>query len=67
VQRRIDVALALIGRPQVMLLDEPGAGLSAAETLICSALKQLVRDRNIAAVVVEHDIDAVFSTSTPSR
>jgi branched-chain amino acid transport system ATP-binding protein len=63
VQRRIDVALALIGRPQVMLLDEPGAGLSAAETLdLFRHLKQLVRDRNIAAVVVEHDIDAVFST-----
>jgi branched-chain amino acid transport system ATP-binding protein len=63
VQRRIDVALALIGPPQLLLLDEPGAGLSAAETLdLFRHLKQLVRDRNIAAVVVEHDIDAVFST-----
>jgi branched-chain amino acid transport system ATP-binding protein len=63
VQRRIDVALALIGRPQLLLLDEPGAGLSAAETLaLFRHLKLLVRDRNIAAVVVEHDIDAVFST-----
>lgn len=63
VQRRVDVALALIGRPQILLLDEPGAGLSAAETLVLfKHLQRLVRERSIAAVVVEHDIDAVFST-----
>jgi branched-chain amino acid transport system ATP-binding protein len=63
VQRRVDVALALLGRPQILLLDEPGAGLSAAETLgLFHHLKQLVRERNITAVVVEHDVDAVFST-----
>lgn len=63
VQRRVDVALALLGKPQILLLDEPGAGLSAAETLgLFRHLKQLVRERNIAAVVVEHDVDAVFST-----
>ncbi|MDW3502826.1 ATP-binding cassette domain-containing protein, partial [Escherichia coli] len=33
VQRRVDVALALIGRPRLLLMDEPGAGLSAVETL----------------------------------
>ena len=33
VQRRVDVALALIGRPRMLLMDEPGAGLSADETL----------------------------------
>ena len=62
VQRRVDVALALIGRPQMLLLDEPGAGLSAEETLnLFLHLRALVRDRGIAAVVVEHDVDAVFA------
>jgi branched-chain amino acid transport system ATP-binding protein len=62
VQRRVDVALALIGRPQIMLLDEPGAGLSAEETLnLFQHLRDLVRDRGMAAVVVEHDVDAVFA------
>ena len=62
VQRRVDVALALIGRPQIMLLDEPGAGLSAEETLnLFLHLRDLVRDRGMAAVVVEHDVDAVFA------
>jgi branched-chain amino acid transport system ATP-binding protein len=62
VQRRVDVALALIGRPQLLLMDEPGAGLSAEETLaLFQHLRDLVRDRGIAAVVVEHDVDAVFA------
>jgi branched-chain amino acid transport system ATP-binding protein len=62
VQRRVDVALALIGRPHLLLLDEPGAGLSAAETLhLFEHLRDLVRERKIAAVVVEHDVDAVFA------
>src|SRR5277367_2714795 len=59
VQRRIDVALALIGRPQILLLDEPGAGLSGEETMnLFLHLRALVRERGIAAVVVEHDVDA---------
>ena len=62
VQRRVDVALALIGRPQMLLMDEPGAGLSAEETLhLFEHLRALVRERGIAAVVVEHDVDAVFA------
>jgi len=62
VQRRVDVALALIGRPQLLLMDEPGAGLSARETLgLFQHLRALVRERGITAVVVEHDVDAVFA------
>jgi branched-chain amino acid transport system ATP-binding protein len=58
----VDVALALIGRPHLLLMDEPGAGLSAAETLgLFEHLRDLVRERKIAAVVVEHDVDAVFA------
>ncbi|MCC8935794.1 ATP-binding cassette domain-containing protein [Bradyrhizobium sp. Arg68] len=62
VQRRVDVALALIGRPRLLLMDEPGAGLSATETLrLFQHVRDLVRERRIAAVVVEHDVDAVFA------
>ena len=46
VQRRVDVALALIGRPHLLLMDEPGAGLSAVETLrLFQHLRDLVRER----------------------
>jgi ABC-type branched-subunit amino acid transport system ATPase component len=59
VQRRVDVALALIGRPHLLLMDEPGAGLSAAETLgLFEHLRDLVRERKIG-LVVEHDVDAI--------
>ncbi len=62
VQRRVDVALALLGRPRLLLLDEPGAGLSAEETMrLFAHLRDLVAERGIAAIVVEHDVDAVFA------
>ena len=60
-QRRVDIALTLVGRPSLMLLDEPAAGLSTAETsILFEHLAAVVRDRNVTALVVEHDVDAVF-------
>src|SRR5258708_1059909 len=65
-QLRADVALALIGRPHLLLMDEPGAGLSAAETLrLFEHLRDLVRERKIAAVVGEHDVAAGFRRCGP--
>ena len=62
VQRRVDVALALIGRPRLLLMDEPGAGLSATETLrLFEHVRDLVREHRISAIVVEHDVDAIFA------
>ena len=62
VQRRVDVALALLGRPNILLMDEPGAGLSAVETLrLFEHLRELVSEQKIVAVVVEHDVEAVFA------
>ena len=60
-QRRVDIALAMIGKPGLMLLDEPAAGLSAAETVaLFEHLVKLVQQRGVTALVVEHDVDAVF-------
>ena len=60
-QRRVDIALAMVGRPKLMLLDEPAAGLSTSETVsLFEHLVQLVRHRGVTALVVEHDVDAVF-------
>jgi len=61
-RRRLDLALALIGRPTVLLLDEPAAGLSMRESV---ALAELLRDLasrwRVTVLLVEHDMDVVFS------
>ncbi len=58
-QRLLDMGLALATRPRVLLLDEPLAGLAAAERERVGALiKALSAD--IPVLLVEHDIDRVF-------
>ncbi len=59
VQRQLEVALALAGRPKVILLDEPMAGLSPAETGEMTALLRKL-DRSITLLIIEHDMDVVL-------
>jgi len=63
-QRRLDLAIALVGRPRVLLLDEPMAGLSVKESLdLAQHLKALVTRRDVSVLLVEHDMDVVFGIS----
>jgi branched-chain amino acid transport system ATP-binding protein len=63
-QRRLDLALALAGRPTVLLLDEPMAGLSVKESLdLAQHLKALASRRDVSVLLVEHDMDVVFGIS----
>ncbi len=63
-QRRLDLALALVGRPKVLLLDEPMAGLSVKESLdLAQHLKQLTQSWDVSVLLVEHDMDVVFGIS----
>jgi branched-chain amino acid transport system ATP-binding protein len=60
-QRRVDIAMALVGNPRVVLLDEPGAGLAADESArMLDHVRELCHARGVAAVLVEHDVDSVF-------
>jgi branched-chain amino acid transport system ATP-binding protein len=60
-QRRVDIALALLGRPPVVLLDEPAAGLSIRESQELSRLlKDLARRWSVTVLIVEHDMDVIF-------
>jgi branched-chain amino acid transport system ATP-binding protein len=58
-QRLVEIAIALAARPQILLLDEPAAGVPAADTrAILDAIERLRDD--IAVLIVEHDMDLVF-------
>jgi branched-chain amino acid transport system ATP-binding protein len=60
-QRSVDLAIALIGRPRVVLLDEPCAGLVADEAAhMLTHVKQLSKERDAAVLLVEHDVEGVF-------
>jgi branched-chain amino acid transport system ATP-binding protein len=60
-QRSVDLALALIGAPRVVLLDEPCAGLVADESVrLLDHVRDICHDRDVAAILVEHDVDGVF-------
>jgi branched-chain amino acid transport system ATP-binding protein len=61
-QRLVDLGIALGSRPQVLLMDEPLAGLSAAERERVSHLIKTVAS-NIPVLIVEHDIDRVLGFS----
>jgi branched-chain amino acid transport system ATP-binding protein len=58
-QRQTEVILALSTKPRLLLLDEPTAGLSAAETAqMVTIIKSLPRD--ITIILIEHDMDVAF-------
>jgi branched-chain amino acid transport system ATP-binding protein len=58
-QRQIEVAMALAEKPRLLLLDEPAAGLSSAEThSLTLLLKKL--DPSITILLIEHDMDVAF-------
>jgi branched-chain amino acid transport system ATP-binding protein len=58
-RRQLELAVALAQRPRLLLLDEPTAGMSPAETgLITELIASL--DRTLTLVIVEHDMDVVF-------
>ena len=59
-QRQLEFALALAAQPQVLLLDEPMAGMGPEESANMTALINSLRGK-LTIVLVEHDMEAVFS------
>ena len=59
-QRELELAVALATRPQLLLLDEPMAGLGVTES---ARMVKLLADlrREVSIVLVEHDMEAVFA------
>jgi len=61
-QRQLEIALAMAGRPRVLLLDEPTAGLSPAESrLMADLLKRL--DPSVTVLIIEHDMDIALDVA----
>jgi branched-chain amino acid transport system ATP-binding protein len=58
-QRQLEIIMAVAGQPRLLLLDEPTAGLSPAETTtVAGIIKRLSRE--LAMLVIEHDMDVAF-------
>jgi branched-chain amino acid transport system ATP-binding protein len=62
-QRLVELAVALAARPRVLLLDEPGAGMTSAEKTVVSALIRKIREQGVTVLLVEHDMRMVMDIS----
>jgi branched-chain amino acid transport system ATP-binding protein len=59
-RRQLEIAMALAGRPRLLLLDEPAAGLSGAEVQRLVTLLATL-SREVAVLLVEHRLDLVYA------
>jgi branched-chain amino acid transport system ATP-binding protein len=60
-QRRLEIARALATEPQLLLLDEPTAGMNPQETRQAEELIFRIRDLGLAVLVIEHDMRFIFN------
>jgi branched-chain amino acid transport system ATP-binding protein len=60
VRKQLDIAMAMAGKPQVLLLDEPTSGVAAEEKFgIMDMIMNVVRAEKVTVLFVEHDMDIV--------
>ena len=63
-QKQVELGIVLAGRPRMLLLDEPTAGMSAQETHeSIELLARIAQEQDLTLLFTEHDMDVVFSIS----
>lgn len=63
-QKVLEIAIALGSKPELLLLDEPTAGMSSEETRkIVNLIKRLSRDKGLTILLTEHDMELVFDVA----
>jgi branched-chain amino acid transport system ATP-binding protein len=63
-QKRLDIAVALALNPELVLLDEPMAGMSPEErSVTVELIRRIWKERSLTLVFIEHDMDVVFGIS----
>jgi branched-chain amino acid transport system ATP-binding protein len=62
-QRSVELARALASDPEMLLLDEPAAGLNMRETVNMAKLIAKTRERGVTILIVEHDMSLVMNIS----
>jgi branched-chain amino acid transport system ATP-binding protein len=63
-QRRVEIARALASDPELLLLDEPTAGMNPQESANLTAFMERLRDeRNLTILLIEHDMKVVMGVS----
>lgn len=60
-KRRLELAMCLIQKPKLLLLDEPTAGMARHDTNTTIELLQRIKARGTTKVIIEHDMHVVFS------
>ena len=60
-QRRLEIARALAAEPHLLALDEPAAGMNAAESLGLRKLIQAIRADGVTVLLIEHDVRLVMN------
>ncbi|MCF6302289.1 MAG: ABC transporter ATP-binding protein [Devosiaceae bacterium] len=60
-KRRLELAMCLIQKPRILLLDEPTAGMSRHDTNTTIELLKKIKSSGMTKVIIEHDMHVVFS------
>jgi len=64
VQKRIELARALVNKPQLLMLDEPFAGMPSPEKAkMSSYIRRIVSETGITALLIDHDMESIMSMS----